>query len=769
MSAQPTAPAATDLVNVEIDGKKVQVAKGSMIIQASDAAGIAVPRFCYHKKLPIAANCRMCLVDVEKMPKPAPACATPVMEGMVVRTQAPRALSAQRNVMEFLLVNHPLDCPICDQGGECELQDVAMGYGRSVSRFAERKRTVADEDFGSLVASDMTRCIHCTRCVRFMDEIAGTQELGGMSRGEHLEIGTYTGKPLASELSGNVIDVCPVGALTNKVFRYRARAWELIAREALATHDGLHSNVWLHTRRGEVLRVVPRDNEAVNECWLSDRDRYAHQGLYHADRLTRPRIKRNGQWQDVEWDDALAAAAQILRSAGAGLGALLSPGSSCEDGAALRALLSGLGSERIDHRLRSLEVEGAEPGLSAPLAAYEQAKVIVLIGSHPRLDQPLLGHRIRKAWKRGANVLAINPVDFEFNFDLQAKVVAPGAQLPAVLAAVLARVQSARAGTGSGAAGDTPANAVASVLAQADVGSVRVLVGDWAPRHPQAATLRGLARALARSLGAGYDETGDGSNAVGLRRVGATHGGGMAAVLQSPVLWLQGVEAADAGDPLAFGAALQAAREVVVLSAYSSPELLAKASVLLPLALPAESAGTYVNLEGRVQTNGGGAKPPGDARPGWRVLRALAQHLGLAGFDYTDLAQLTAQISAQLSATPERSAVAEAATTGQDVSTDRTGLELLVSPSPYALDAQLRRAPSLAGTAVAASRDQLQLHPLDATRLGLADDQSALIGAVRLPVRVNPRVPVGTCWVETQALTLPANGSLVQPTGVQGP
>src|SRR5690606_5604852 len=304
MSSQPNTPP-QDMVNVEIDGKPVAVPKGSMIIEASDQIGVPVPRFCYHKKLPIAANCRMCLVEVEKSPKPMPACATPVMEGMKVFTRSDKALRSQRNVMEFLLINHPLDCPICDQGGECELQDVAMGYGRSVSRFAERKRVDADEDIGPLIAPDMTRCIHCTRCVRFMREIAGTTELGGMGRGEHLEIGTYVGKAIESELGGNIIDLCPVGALTNKVFRFRARPWELIARPSLGYHDALHSNLFLHVRRGEVLRAVPRENEAVNEIWLSDRDRYSHAGLYTRDRATQPLLREGDGWRQAGWQEAL--------------------------------------------------------------------------------------------------------------------------------------------------------------------------------------------------------------------------------------------------------------------------------------------------------------------------------------------------------------------------------------------------------------------------------------------------------------------------------
>ena len=335
MSAQPVNPnLPPDHVTVFIDGVEMAAPKGSMIIQAADTAGIPIPRFCYHDKLSIAANCRMCLVEVEKMPKPAPACATPVMDGMKVTTRSEKALKSQRNVMEFLLVNHPLDCPVCDQGGECELQDLSMGYGRSVSRFAERKRVVPDEDIGPLVATEMTRCIQCTRCVRFTAEVAGTYELGGMYRGENLQIGTYDGKPLITELSGNVIDVCPVGALTNKVFQFRARPWELVARESLGYHDAMGSNLFLHVRRGDVLRTVPRDNEDVNECWLSDRDRYAHQGLRADDRAVAPMLKDKGEWRESSWAEALARAAKILRDNGAdGMGMLVHPATSNEEGA----------------------------------------------------------------------------------------------------------------------------------------------------------------------------------------------------------------------------------------------------------------------------------------------------------------------------------------------------------------------------------------------------------------------------------------------------
>ncbi|MBW8369266.1 MAG: NADH-quinone oxidoreductase subunit NuoG, partial [Arenimonas sp.] len=439
MSAVPVAPnVAPDVVNIEINGVAMTAPKGSMIIQAADKAGIPVPRFCYHEKLPIAANCRMCLVDVEKMPKPAPACATPVMEGMKVTTQTKRALDAQRNVMEFLLINHPLDCPICDQGGECELQDVSMGYGRSVSRYVDRKRVVVDEDLGSLVATDMTRCIQCTRCIRFTADIAGTFELGGMYRGEDLQIGTYDGKPLMTELSGNVIDVCPVGALTNKVFRYRARAWELVARESIGYHDALGSNLYLHARRGDVLRTVPRDNEAVNECWLSDRDRYSHQGLAAADRATRPLVREGDAWREASWDEALPLAARLLQDAGDSLGVLAHPATSNEEGGLLAALALGLGTGHVDHRLSALDFadDAFAETFQMPVAELEQADVVLLVGCNLRHELPLLHQRLHKAGKAGAKVFAINPVDYEFTFAVSGKRIVAPSQLPGALAAV---------------------------------------------------------------------------------------------------------------------------------------------------------------------------------------------------------------------------------------------------------------------------------------------------------------------------------------------
>ena len=748
MSAQPTNTTAPDLVNIEIDGKPMQAPKGSMIIHAADKAGVAIPRFCYHEKLPIAANCRMCLVDVEKMPKPAPACATPVMEGMKVTTQTKRALDAQRNVMEFLLINHPLDCPICDQGGECELQDLAMGYGRSVSRFVERKRVVPDEDMGSLVATDMTRCIQCTRCIRFTADVAGTFELGGMYRGERLQIGTYDGKPLMTELSGNVIDVCPVGALTNKVFRFRARAWELIARESLGYHDALGSNLFLHTRRGEVLRTVPRDNEAVNECWLSDRDRYSHEGLYSADRATRPMLREGEGWREASWDEALAQAAKLLKEAGQSLGVLAHPATSNEEGAQLASLAKGLGTAHVDHRLKALDFADAafaEP-FQLPAAELELADTVLLVGCNLRHELPLLHQRLHKAGKRGAKVFCINPVDFEFTFPVAGKrIVAPSA-LPGALAEV-AKAAGASLPAGIQGDGHEGAKAIAEALAKGN--KAVIVLGEMAENHAQASWLRAAARALASASGASLNRIPQGANAIGLARHGLRPGQGgqdAGAMLAKPLpaYLLYGVEPQF---DFAHGAqALKAlaGAKVVAFSAYASEDLKKLAQVILPIGLLPEIDGSLTNLDGTDQLGLAGGKLPGEARPGWRVLRALGGQLGFSGFDYTDLNGLRAGLSPQAPAAGE--GLAEAPAAGDN------GLERITSTPIYRGDAVLRRAVALNAHPLTVGA-RVVLNPEDALARGLSDGAMAKLGdghgnAV-LPVQVSKRVARGAAWIES--------------------
>ncbi|WP_313401700.1 NADH-quinone oxidoreductase subunit NuoG [Stenotrophomonas sp.] len=726
MSAQPVNPnVPPDHVTIDIDGQTLVVPKGSMIIQAADKAGIPIPRFCYHEKLPIAANCRMCLVDVEKSPKPSPACATPVMDGMKIQTRNEKALKYQRSVMEFLLINHPLDCPICDQGGECELQDVSLGYGRSVSRFNERKRVVVDEDMGPLVATEMTRCIQCTRCVRFTAEVAGTYELGGMSRGENLQIGTYDGKPLTTELSGNVIDVCPVGALTNKVFQFKARPWELTARESLGYHDAMGSNLFLHVRRGEVLRAVPRDNELVNECWLSDRDRYSHQGLYAADRALKPLQKVNGEWKEVSWAEGLAAAREIFEAnRGDDLGVLVHPATSNEEGALLARLAAGLGSNNIDHRINNRDFSDAPvaEAFGMALAEIENADQIVLLGSNIRHELPLLHARLRKAQtKNGAKIHAVNPVDFDFAFKLAGKqIVAPSRFVEALGNAQL--VDAVKAGS----------NTV-------------IIVGAIAENHPQAAAIRSAASAFAAATGAKLCRIPQGANALGLARVGVLPAGkDVNAMLAQPrkAYALYGIEPGlDFADTAAARKALAGAK-VVAFSHFACTSTRDVADLILPIGALPEIDATLTNLDGRDQVARAGGKLQGEAREGWRVLRALGGDLQLAGFGFTDLAGLRASLQP---VTVKVSASAQPQPAGE-------GFEVASTPAIYRTDAVVRRAQALQSHPLN-NDPRIVLNADDAARLQLTEGQMAKVGTdagrATLSVVVDARVAAGTVWIES--------------------
>ncbi|MGH8183297.1 MAG: NADH-quinone oxidoreductase subunit NuoG [Rhodanobacteraceae bacterium] len=775
MSAQPkdTAPP-VEMVEFEVDGHPVSAPKGSMIIQATDAAKIPVPRFCYHEKLPIAANCRQCMVEVEMggklVPKPQPACATPIAPGMKVFTRSPNAMKWQRNTMEFLLINHPLDCPICDQGGECELQDVSMGYGRSVTRFSERKRTVTDENIGPLVATEMTRCIHCTRCVRFVGEIAGTHELGDMSRGDSHVIGTYIGRTSASELSGNVIDVCPVGALTDKVFQFKARAWELIAKPSIGYHDALGSNLWLHTKSGRALRAVPRDNEAINECWLSDRDRYSHQGLYAEDRATRPMIRKGSELVEVDWDEAIAFVAEGLKKAGSDVGALLAPMTSCEEGALLAQLVRGLGSDRIDHRLRTQDFsDGGPAGETFEMSVEDVAKVsaALIIGSNPRHEMPLLNHRLRHASRHdaskhpasnpahydisevhGAKIFAINPVHFDFNFELAGEVVvAPQHLVDALLRVAKAASVSMedRALADAIAAAPDDADARAWVAALKDAHASVVILGDAATQHPQASWLHALARAVAKATHSAFNELPTGANAVGLARVGAQSASGAKALLERApkalVTWQTGSQ--DTFAPALYDKAREGAEFYVYAGAYACAGVKRTADAVLPLGLPPEIDGTYINVDGRAQAVAAGSLLPGDSRPGWKVLRALGAALGVAGFDFVDIKDVHARIADGLSqpGAPAQRVVAPVPATHEE------GLHRVATVGIYRTDAVVRRAKAL------------QAHPLnrapalricadDARALGLFNGAKADVNGIQLPVEVDAAVPRGGAWIE---------------------
>ncbi len=790
-----------DMVNIEVDGIPLQAPKGSMIIQATDKAGIDIPRFCYHRKLSIAANCRMCLVDVEKAPKPMPACATPVMEGMKIFTQSRRAIDAQHGVMEFLLINHPLDCPICDQGGECELQDLAMGYGRSVSRFTERKRVVKDKNVGPLIQTDMTRCIHCTRCVRFLEEIAGTSEMGGSGRGDRLEIGTCVENSIDSELSGNIIDLCPVGALTNKPFRFAARAWELVARPSVGVHDGVGSLLYHHVRGGRILRSVPRDNEATNESWLSDRDRFSHAGLYAEDRVEHPLVKKEGAWQAVSWDEAIKAAIGILRpmqDSPGQLCALMSGSAATEEYYLAQRLVRALGSNHIDHRLREQDFSDdaarpVSPQFAVKIEQLEQMNAVLLVGCNPRHEAPILGHRLRQAWLKGASLMSLNPLDWEFIFDTRQKIIVAPQFMLAELAAVAmalakmndSKIPAAIKGLTEGVRPESRHQDIAAALRNAERGLI--IIGQFGMSHHDASGLRRLAAWIAENSGCEVNLLPHGANAVGAWQAGAVpHRGpggkradsGMSKgdmISDKEKTWLLwDLEPDfDIENPASATAALRSANKVLAVSSFASDGLKQLADVILPLAPIAESEGSLINLDGETIRYAPAGKALGAARPGWKILRRLGNDLGLEGFGQVDIDEVHAQVQAELQA--GGTAAANGETPGTDgvpanPARRENGLHRVGETPMFSVDALCRRAPALQCTAHAAN-DFVGLNPGDAQNLGLSDGVSAMIrqggACVELKVMISERVPAGAAWVRTSTCRTVELGSATGPVQVE--
>jgi NADH-quinone oxidoreductase subunit G len=647
-----------DLVNIEVNGVPLKARKGQMIMQVTDPADIYIPRFCYHDKLTVAANCRMCLVEVEKAPKPMPACATPVAEGMKVFTRSPKAVAAQRATMEFLLINHPLDCPICDQGGECELQDLAMGFGRDISRFAERKRVVKDKNLGPLVSTDMTRCIHCTRCVRFGLEIQGYPQMGTTGRGEHMEVGTYIEHSVDHELSANIIDLCPVGALNNKPFRYHARSWEMQQQALVSPHDAFGTNIFAHVLRGKVMRIVPRENEEINETWIADRDRFGFEGIYSAERIAQPMMRVDGVLEPVDWEAALAAAADGLQRAVAAhgankLGVLSAPMATVEEMYLLAQIAAGLGTRNIDHRLRQLdfraqESEGAYPSLGLKIADVEKLEGVLLVGSNLRHEMPLLAHRIRKAAvKGGAKVAFLNPRLFEYMFPVAAYGLAEHDLVGEFTAVVHALAAATSRPVPAGLRAATVNDGHRSLAAALVTGTRRaIILGSLAQRHPAYSEIKALAALAAGLSGASVGFITEGANAAGAylagvvpHRVpgGAATAAGLSAraMLEAPLkayLLFGGIDPAN--DFAAGYEALGSADLVVAATTHLSASLRAVAHVVLPIGSFAESSGTFVNAEGRWQSWAGAAKLLGDSRPGWKVLRVLANLLSVPGIDY---------------------------------------------------------------------------------------------------------------------------------------
>ena len=651
------------MANIEINGKPLQVNDGAMVIEAADNAGITIPRFCYHEKLSVAANCRMCLVEVENVPKPLPACATPVTDGMKIFTRSTMAIEAQQSVMEFLLINHPLDCPICDQGGECELQDIAVGFGQDISRYSEQKRVVADKDIGPLISTEMTRCIHCTRCVRFGQEIAGIMELGATGRGEHMRIGTYVERTVASEMSGNVIDLCPVGALTSKPYRYTGRPWENDQAKSIASHDCLGSNIQIETRRNKVMRVLPDDNESINEAWLSDRDRFSYLGLKHEERLSSPMIKQGDSWKEVDWQTALNYAHEglktVIKKDGVeNIGALVSPSATVEEMYLTQKLLRAIGSDNIDHRLRQSDFSDQDiasqfPALGQSLTDLENNDAVLLVGSWIRKDQPIAAHRIRKASLKGAKIMTVNAVDYDFNFSVTEKVITSPAEMVNSLAAITKALLTL---TGKAAADGLDALLsnvnttdacldIAKHLHSAD--KATVILGTQAMLQPQLADLRALSNMIAELSGATMSTLPDGANAAGAWLTGVVphracggentkgkHANEMLSNGMNAFVLLDVEPEFDMANPSIALKAVNDADFVISMTPYITEEMKAYADVLLPVSPFSETSGTYVNAEGTWQSFTGAVTPFEETRPAWKVLRVLGNIFELDGFDY---------------------------------------------------------------------------------------------------------------------------------------
>jgi len=763
------------MLHIEIDGKKLEVKEGSMVIEAADSAGIYIPRFCYHKKLSIAANCRMCLVEVEKIPKPLPACATPVTEGMIVRTHSPKAINAQKGVMEFLLINHPLDCPICDQGGECDLQDLAVGYGGNISRFQEKKRVVMDKYIGPLIATDMTRCIHCTRCIRFGQEIGGIMELGATGRGEHMRVGTYVERTVDSELSGNMIDLCPVGALTSRPFRYTARSWELQSYPSVSPHDCVGSNLNIEVRQNTVMRVLPRENEAINEIWLSDRDRFSYTALNSEERLLTPMIRREGRLIETDWPTALDFVAASMRKlidahGAASLGALASPTSTVEELYLLQKLMRSLGSGNVDHRLRVRDFsdddrETSFPWLGQSIQDLESLDAVLLIGSHVRKDQPMIAHRLHKAFRAGAKLAAVNPMDYEFSFGLQAKVIAaPTGMLHAL--ARIGHALSAESGSAlpesvrswtMGAKPSAQEQEIGRILRSAK--RAGVLLGNFAASHTHAADLRALAEVIADLADARLGRLSE-ANSVGGWLAGclphrgpggsATAKTGLNAydMLAQPrqgYVVLGAEPELDCWDGVGARRALDAAEFVLALSSFKTAAM-EYADVLLPLAPFTETSGTFVNCEGRWQSFTGAVSPAGEARPGWKILRVLGNVLGQAGFDYISSEQLRDEVASH--AVTPAARMRQWSLSAPPPPSD--GLVRIAEVPLYAADPLVRRAVPLQQTRDNA-RPVARMNGVEAVRHDLNGASMVHVsngtGQVTLGLVVDERVPAGCVWI----------------------
>ncbi|MBI3480057.1 MAG: NADH-quinone oxidoreductase subunit G [Nitrosomonadales bacterium] len=778
------------MINIEIDGKPVQAEQGSTVIDAAHQAGAYIPHFCYHKKLSIAANCRMCLVEIEKAPKPMPACATPVAEGMKVKTHSEMAVKAQKGVMEFLLINHPLDCPICDQGGECQLQDIAVGYGGSASRYQEEKRVVMHKDIGALISTEeMSRCIQCTRCVRFGQEIAGVMELGMAFRGEHAEIMSFVNSTVDSELSGNMIDLCPVGALTSKPFRYTARNWELSRRKSVSPHDGLGSNLAVQVKDHKVMRVVPIENESVNECWISDKDRFSYEGLNAPERLTKPMLKQDGKWIEVEWQVALEYVANGLRQIASGAGtdriaALATPHSTLEEMYLLQKLMRGIGNSNVDFRLRQSDFSADGkyvPWLGMPVAEINSRDRFLIVGSFLRKDHPLLAHRIRQAVKKGAQACIVHSVDDDLLMPVQSRAIVAPSELVNSLAQILkaliedqgSRIKDRGA---TPALSSTPRYApdpqLLNVLKDVEVGSAAaaiakslasgeraaVLLGNFAQQHPQAAQIAMLAGQIATLCAAKFGFLGEAANSVGGYLAGAVpfgagaQGMNAAQMLESPrkAYVLLNVEPElDCANPQQAVAAMHGADMVVALSAYKH-QATDYADVLLPVAPFTETSGTFISTEGRVQSFKGAVKPLDEARPAWKVLRVLGNLLKVSGFDYDTSEAVRDEALAGVDVAAKLNNSLQSVPILNPQSSILSGLQRVADVPIYFADAVVRRAASLQKTRDAAT-PCVVMHGSELRKLGVVAGDMVKVhqgaASARLVVKADDSLPAATVRV----------------------
>jgi NADH-quinone oxidoreductase subunit G len=759
-------------ITIEVNGQTIEAVPGSMLIEATDAAGIEIPRFCYHKKLSVAANCRMCLVEVEKVPKPLPACATPVSPNMKVWTRSERAIIAQQDVMEFLLINHPLDCPICDQGGECELQDVSVAYGDDKSYFSEEKRVVFDKNIGPLIATELTRCIQCTRCVRFGEEIAGMRELGMVGRGDREKIDVFVNQSLQSELSGNAIDICPVGALTAKPSRYKARAWEINQHAGIASHDSVGTNVYHHTFRNKVMRTVPQENEAVNECWMSDRDRFSYEGLYAADRLEKPMLKRNGQWEEVDWETALEATAKTLKHHKADtIAALASPRATTEELFLFQKFMRGLGCNNIDHRLRQTDMSDQDkaplfPWLGVSIEDLEQQNVVLLIGSNIRYEQPMLNHRLRKAvMNNDAQVMTLNPYRIEFNYPAAEQYVSAPDQMLMNLASIAKAAGAELPDHLTDVVVTDDAQSIADKLKAGD--KVTVLLGNIAIQHPAYASLRALAALISDATGTTLGYLAESANTAGAWIAGAVPhrlplgerltnvatGKSVQEVVTagtSRCMVLLDVEVEhDCDNPQMAKKALQQAESVIAVTPYASDYLKSTAHILLPTSTVAETSGTFVNAEGRWQSFKGASDLPGEARPTWKILRVLGNVMELDGFEYMSTEEIRDELKAsfdELTASGFSNAYSagdinlpETSSDVEDARWQRIG-----NVAMYATDALVRRAGALQKSA-AENIQSIRMNPADADALGVDEGDNMMVtqdsGVARFSVKIDDAIP----------------------------